>query len=98
MLDQFFSSAPPLDLSTLLVLVILISLEAVLSADNAIALAALVQGIEDRQLQQRALNLGLVAAFILRIILIFTATWVIKFWQFGWGRVSIMVSISVFYL
>ncbi|MGB8698926.1 MAG: hypothetical protein WCD18_05870, partial [Thermosynechococcaceae cyanobacterium] len=56
--------------------------EAVLSADNAIALAALVQGIEDEPLQRRALNLGMVAAFAMRMLLIFTATWVIHYWQF----------------
>lgn len=68
--------------NALLVLVILVALESVLSADNAIALAALVQGLEDIELERQALNLGLVAAFILRIVLILTATWVINFWQF----------------
>jgi predicted tellurium resistance membrane protein TerC len=62
--------------------VILAGLEAVLSADNAIALAALVRGIEDEKLQNRALNLGMVAAFAMRMLLIFTATWVVQYWQF----------------
>jgi YkoY family integral membrane protein len=65
-----------------LVLLILVALEAVLSADNAIALAAIAQGLEDSQLQRRALNFGLVAAYVLRISLILTATWVVQFWQF----------------
>lgn len=82
MLDQFVETSQTFGVSNLLVLLILIVLEAVLSADNAIALAALVQGIEDEKLQRQALNLGLVAAFALRIILIFTATWVIRYWQF----------------
>jgi YkoY family integral membrane protein len=69
-------------MDTLLLLPILIALEAVLSADNAIALAALAQGLEDSTLQRRALNLGLVAAYILRVSLILTATWVVRFWQF----------------
>lgn len=65
-----------------IVLLILIFLEAVLSADNAIALAAIAQGLEDKKLERQALNFGLVVAYVLRISLILTATWVQKFWQF----------------
>jgi YkoY family integral membrane protein len=82
MLDQFLNFSSPISIDALLTLSVLVALESVLSADNAIALAALVQGLENIDLQRRALNLGLVAAFILRILLILTATWVIKFWQF----------------
>lgn len=65
-----------------IVLLILIFLEAVLSADNAIALAAIAQGLEDKKLERQALNIGLVFAYVLRITLLLTATWVQKFWQF----------------
>jgi YkoY family integral membrane protein len=65
-----------------IVLLILVFLEAVLSADNAIALAAIAQGLEDKELERKALNFGLVVAYVLRISLILTATWVQKFWQF----------------
>ncbi|MEM8720508.1 MAG: DUF475 domain-containing protein [Cyanobacteria bacterium P01_G01_bin.39] len=65
-----------------LILLVLILLEAVLSADNAIALAAIAKSVVDPQAQQKALNIGLVGAYILRIILIFAATWVIQYWQF----------------
>lgn len=82
MLDQILDSPFHVGIETSLVLLILIFLEAVLSADNAIALAALSQGLEDPKLQRQALNLGLVAAYVLRISLILTATWVTKFWQF----------------
>lgn len=82
MLDQILDSSMNLGLKTPLILIILIALEAVLSADNAIALAAIAQGLSDRQLQRYALNIGLLAAYVLRIILILTATWVIRFWQF----------------
>jgi YkoY family integral membrane protein len=64
------------------VLLILVLLEAVLSADNAIALAAIAQGLEDKKLERQALNIGLVVAYVLRITLLLTATWVQKFWQF----------------
>jgi YkoY family integral membrane protein len=82
MLDQLSAIATHFDLNTAFLIVILAGLEAVLSADNAIALAALVQGIEDEKLQRQALNLGMVAAFVMRMGLIFTATWVVDYWQF----------------
>jgi len=82
MLDKLLDISPSLGLDTLLLLPVLIALEAVLSADNAIALAAIAQGLEDGPMQRRALNIGLVAAFALRVGLILTATWVLRFWQF----------------
>ncbi|MGB3492962.1 MAG: hypothetical protein WBA57_09560 [Elainellaceae cyanobacterium] len=82
MLDQLLKFAPNIGLDALLLLPVLIALEAVLSADNAIALAAIARGLESKQMQRNALNVGLVAAFVLRIILILTATWIINFWQF----------------
>jgi len=82
MLDQVFKLPFNLGIEAPLVLLILVALEAVLSADNAIALATIAQGLEDKQLQRQALNFGLVVAYVLRISLILTATWVVKFWQF----------------
>jgi YkoY family integral membrane protein len=80
MLDQFL----PDQFSTqaLLLLPVLVALECVLSADNAIALAALTQGLKDPELEQRALNIGLVFAYVLRMSLILTASWVVGYWQF----------------
>lgn len=82
MLDQIFNSPFNPGIETLLILLILVFLEAVLSADNAIALAAISQGLEDSKLQRRALNVGLLIAYVLRMALILTATWVTKYWQF----------------
>ncbi|WP_250124805.1 DUF475 domain-containing protein [Chroococcidiopsis sp. CCMEE 29] len=82
MLDEILNSPLNGGLEATLVLIILIFLEAVLSADNAIALAALSQGLEDPKLQRQALNFGLVVAYVLRISLILTATWITNFWQF----------------
>lgn len=82
MLDQITLSPLNMGLDTPILLLILVALEAVLSADNAIALASITQGLEDRKIQHRALNFGLVAAYVLRVILIITATWVVKYWQF----------------
>lgn len=82
MLDQLLDYSSNFGIDTLLLLLVLVALEAVLSADNAIALAAIAQGLDGPQMQRRALNFGLVAAFCLRVVLILTATWVVRFWQF----------------
>jgi YkoY family integral membrane protein len=66
----------------LLVLPVLITLEAVLSADNAVALAALTKGLQDPKLEKQALDLGLIFAYVLRMGLILAASWVINYWQF----------------
>ncbi|AFY38132.1 integral membrane protein, YkoY family [[Leptolyngbya] sp. PCC 7376] len=81
MFDQILHPQFHFSLETGLLLVILVALEAVLSADNAIALAAIAQGLKSPEEQRHALNIGLIAAYLLRITLIFTATWVIDFWQ-----------------
>ncbi|AFZ25953.1 integral membrane protein, YkoY family [Cylindrospermum stagnale PCC 7417] len=83
MLDQIFDYLNfHFSIEALIVLLILVMLEAVLSADNAIALAAIAQGLEDKELEGKALNIGLVFAYVLRISLILTATWVQAYWQF----------------
>ena len=82
MVDKFLEASPNVGLDGFLLLLVLVALEAVLSADNAIALASISKGLEDPTEQQKALNLGLIIAFVLRISLILTATWVIQYWQF----------------
>jgi len=80
-LDPIVSSGLNVGVETLLLLPILVALEAILSADNAVALAAIARGLADPRVQRQALNFGLSAAFVLRILLILTATWVIRYWQ-----------------
>lgn len=82
MLDRLLEMSPTLGGDTLLLLPVLIMLELVLSADNAIALAAIAQGLETEELQRKALNIGLIVAFVLRITLILAASWVLNYWQF----------------
>lgn len=64
----------------LLLLPLLVALEAVLSADNAIALAAISRRLHDRARQEMALNVGLLLALVFRIGLIVAARWVLNFW------------------
>ena len=76
---NYFTNA---GVDTYLILLVLILLEAVLSADNAIALAAISKSIQDPNAQRKALDIGLIGAYILRITLIIGATWIIKYWEF----------------
>ena len=64
----------------LVLLPLLVALEIVLSADNAIALAAISRGLEDPASQRQALNLGLALALVFRLALIVAAQWVLNFW------------------
>ena len=59
---------------------IIISLELVLSADNAVALASITKNLNNISLQKQALNIGILIALILRIIVILTAQFILKFW------------------
>jgi YkoY family integral membrane protein len=82
MLEQISQSLGNMGFEAPGILIVLVALEAVLSADNAIALAAIAQGLPDEKQRERALNLGLIVAYILRMALILTASWVNKYWQF----------------
>ena len=62
---------------------VLVSLELLLSADNAIALAAIARGQKDPSLERRALNLGIGMAFGLRVALILLAQFVLAFPPFS---------------
>lgn len=64
----------------LLLLPLLVALEAVLSADNAIALAAISRQLRDPKQQGMALNVGLGLALLFRLLLIAAARWVLAFW------------------
>jgi len=59
---------------------IIISLELVLSADNAVALASITKNLNNIDLQKQALNIGILIALILRIIVILTAQFFLNFW------------------
>ncbi len=82
MFEQIPELPAILPANTFALLPVLSLLEVILSADNAIALAALTRGMQDPKLQRRALNFGLLLAYGLRIMLILVSAWIIRFWQF----------------
>ncbi len=77
---------------------VIISLELVLSADNAVALASITKNLNDIELQKKALNIGIFIALILRILVILTAQFILKFWPIKLigGLYLISLSISKF--
>ncbi len=58
---------------------ILIALELLLSADNAVALASLTKSLESKELRSRALNIGITISLLFRIILIILSNVLLKF-------------------
>jgi len=62
------------------VLIVLIVLEGLLAADNAVVMAVMVKHLPKEQ-QQKALLYGLVGAFIFRFAALFLITTLVNFWQ-----------------
>ena len=77
---------------------VIVSLELVLSADNAVALASITKNLKNIELQKKALNIGVVIALLLRIIVILTAQFFLNFWpvKLLGGLYLISLSISKF--
>lgn len=65
-------------LQTMALLVSLLLLEAVLSADNAVALASLVRHVEPAEERQKILNWGLVLALLLRAMAVIGAGFLVQ--------------------
>ena len=57
---------------------VLVLLELILSADNAVALAAIARSSRQPEQERLALNLGIGIALLLRIALIVVAQWVLQ--------------------
>lgn len=62
------------------VLLVLIVLEGLLAADNAVVMAVMVKHLPPVQ-QKRALFYGLLGAFVLRFAALFMITFLVNFWQ-----------------
>ncbi len=60
---------------------VIISLELILSADNAVALASITKNLDNIDQQKKALNIGIFIALLLRILVILTAQFFLNFWQ-----------------
>ncbi|RJP28468.1 MAG: DUF475 domain-containing protein [Candidatus Omnitrophota bacterium] len=68
-------------LHDLFIIVTLVFLEGLLSADNALVLAILVRHLPGKQ-RYKALKYGIIGAFVFRLIAILLATQLMHFWYF----------------
>ena len=77
---------------------VIVSLELVLSADNAVALASITKNLNNIELQKKALNIGIFIALLFRILVILTAQFILNFWpvKLIGGLYLILLSISKF--
>jgi YkoY family integral membrane protein len=66
-------------LEYLWVLIVLIGLEGLLAADNALVLAIMVKHLPEKQ-RRRALFYGLLGAFVLRFASLFMISYIVEFW------------------
>jgi len=80
---------------------VIVSLELVLSADNAVALASITKNLNNIDLQKKALNIGIFIALLLRIIVILTAQFFLNFWPVkligGLYLISLSLSKLIYY-
>ena len=63
----------------LTLLPILITLEILLSADNAVALASLTKSLKDATERTKALNIGIIISLIFRVLLILLSSFLLKY-------------------
>ncbi len=74
---------------------VIISLELVLSADNAVALASITKNLDNIYLQKKALNIGIFIALLLRILVILTAQFFLNFWPVKLIGGIYLISLSI---
>lgn len=90
-----------MDLSLLLqygwVLIILIFLEGLLSADNALVLAIMAKHLPEKQ-QKKAIDIGLLLAFIFRVGAIFIISFLFHVWQVQAIGAAYLIFISLKHL
>ena len=74
---------------------VIVSLELVLSADNAVALASITKNLNNIDLQKKALNIGIFIALLLRVLVILTAQLILNFWPVKLIGGIYLISLSI---
>tara|TARA_Y100001968_G_C19319122_1_gene698271 strand:+ start:229 stop:939 length:711 start_codon:yes stop_codon:yes gene_type:complete len=74
---------------------VIVSLELVLSADNAVALASITKNLNNIDQQKKALNIGIFIALVLRILVILTAQFFLNFWPIKLVGGIYLISLSI---
>ena len=74
---------------------VIVSLELVLSADNAVALASITKNLNNIDQQRKALNIGIFIALLLRILVILMAQFFLNFWPVKLIGGIYLISLSI---
>ena len=74
---------------------VIVSLELVLSADNAVALASITKNLNNIDQQKKALNIGIFIALLLRVLVILTAQFILNFWPVKLIGGIYLISLSI---
>ena len=82
--------------ANLLAIFFLVFIEAILSFDNALALAALVKSkLKNPHEQKKALTYGIWGAYFFRVVVIFCGVWLMGFWQIKLAAGAYLVWLGV---
>lgn len=79
------------------VLLVLIGLEGILAADNAVVMAVMVKHLPEKQ-QKKALFYGLLGAFIFRFAALFLITFLVNVWQIQALGAAYLLFIAIHHL
>ncbi|MER1990709.1 MAG: hypothetical protein ABS884_13395, partial [Solibacillus isronensis] len=79
------------------VLLVLVFLEGLLAADNAVVMAVMVKHLPKEQ-QKKALFYGLFGAFVFRFIALFLITFLAKYWEIQALGAAYLLFISIKHL
>ncbi len=76
------------------VLVVLVVLEGLLAADNAVVMAVMVKHLPENK-QKKALFYGLIGAFIFRFVALFLITVLVNYWEIQAIGAAYLLFISI---
>ncbi|MEK3887169.1 TerC family protein [Bacillus sp. FSL K6-3431] len=79
------------------VLLVLIGLEGILAADNAVVMAVMVKHLPEKQ-QKKALFYGLLGAFVFRFAALFLITFLVNVWQIQAIGAAYLIFLSAHHL
>lgn len=94
-LTEIVTSFAHLAAADIPIILTLVLLEGLLSADNALVLAALVKDLRPPELQRKAMKIGIWFAYIFRFIAIFFASFLLQYPVVRWGAALYLVYVGI---
>ncbi len=94
-INEIISSFSHLTTTDIPIILVLVVLEGLLSADNALVLAALVKDLRPESDQRLAMKVGIWFAYIFRFIVIFFASALLQYPIVKWGAALYLVYVGI---